>query len=136
MLVIVILGGGFCKQGFSESWKCVLGSCTNLLLVITKPGFSHPGEVFFRSRENHCFQHPCQGNPREGRGTRANAARCPAFLFLVFLVYFLWDLMFMFNVVPISYLMLISCNFHLFIAPKFLLDRAPRGAQTGSKYPD
>ena len=52
----------FPKQGFSESWKCALGSCEKP--GITKPGFSHPDQTFLRSRENPCFQNPCQGNPR------------------------------------------------------------------------
>ena len=61
---------GFWKQGFSESWKCALGSCENLCLGITKPGFSHPGQTFIRSRENPCFQNPCLWNPRRGCQTR------------------------------------------------------------------
>ena len=44
------------KQGFSESWKCALCSCEDLRLGITTPGFSHPGQAFFRSRESPCFK--------------------------------------------------------------------------------
>ena len=36
-----------CKQRFSESWKCALRSCENLWLGIAKPGFTHPGQIFF-----------------------------------------------------------------------------------------
>ena len=55
---------GFCKRGFSESWKCALRSCENLCSGITKPGFSHPGQTFVRSRENPCFQNPCWREPQ------------------------------------------------------------------------
>ena len=59
---------GFCKQGFSESWKCALRSCENLRLGITKPGFSHPGKTFFRSRENPCLQNPLSREPQVSKG--------------------------------------------------------------------
>ena len=57
--IYIISLTGVLQTGVFGIVDCALRSCESLCSGITKPGFPHPCQTFFRSRESPCFQNPC-----------------------------------------------------------------------------